>query len=680
MIQAVFMLGGLGLVIGICLAAASKIFYVYVDPKVEEVEAALPGANCGGCGLPGCGANAEAIVAGKAAPNSCVAGGDDLAEVIAAIMGVSLEAKEPDIASPGCYYGVKDADIKYDYDGVTDCRAAVLLAGGMKECKIGCLGLGTCVNACQFGALSMGPKGLPVVDQEKCTGCGACERACPKHIINLSSVTRRILKEYTEEECTTPCQRACPAGIDIREYIKQITLGDYHKSVQVIKERNPFPTVIGRICPHPCESECRRNLVDEAVAINGLKRYVADYELKQGKHILPYKAPDNDRKIAVIGGGVEGLSTAFFAARLGHDISLFETASELGGLLRKAIARERLSMDILDWDINGILEMGVKANTEKTLGKDFTIESLLADDFKAVFVATGGWDSRLARNADKDIESPIPGVYLLIDLMKAEATKKIPIKGNIVIVGSGNGALKAAEYCKDQGAGDITILFHEKDQDIDNDKLGAAKEKSINALFGVGINRIMGEGNALTDVEYIDLKSNDKTIIPANSIFFSAGRFPELIFIKQESESDEEVSEETQETQEGPVLWQGIPPYKKPEYKDETGLFAKGDVLTDYSAAIKAIAAGRRGAATMHKLIYGIDIELPEKVLTPDSDIQDVDHLEGVKVTPREIMPLSTPEELAVKPELEKGFTGPMAQAEASRCLQCGLICYQKSK
>jgi formate dehydrogenase (NADP+) beta subunit len=212
MVIAILLMGGLGLVVGIGLAIASKIFYVYVDPKILAIDAALPGANCGGCGYPGCSSNAEAIMTGKSGPNSCVAAGPEVAEAIAAIMGVSVEAREPDIALPGCTYGVADADTKFVYDGMNDCRAVALLNGGMKVCTIGCLGLGTCARACPFDAITMGPKGLPVVNEVRCTGCGTCERVCPKHIITLSSVTRRILKEYTTEDCTTPCQRACPAG------------------------------------------------------------------------------------------------------------------------------------------------------------------------------------------------------------------------------------------------------------------------------------------------------------------------------------------------------------------------------------------------------------------------------------------------------------------------------------
>ena len=164
MVSGFLVMGGLGIAIGVVLALASKIFYVYVDPKIEAVEDALPGANCGGCGLPGCSSNAVAIVAGKASASSCVAGGPDVSAEVAMLMGVKIELKEAEIAAPGCSYGYQDADIKYLYQGINDCRAALLLDGGSKTCPIGCLGLGTCVKACPFGALSMGPDNLPVVD------------------------------------------------------------------------------------------------------------------------------------------------------------------------------------------------------------------------------------------------------------------------------------------------------------------------------------------------------------------------------------------------------------------------------------------------------------------------------------------------------------------------------------
>ena len=678
MTEAVFMLGGLGILVGSVLAAASRIFYVYVDPQIEAVEDALPGANCGGCGLPGCGANAEAIVAGKASAASCVAGGADLALEIAKIMEVSVEVKEPDIALPNCTYGVQDADLKYIYDGLTDCRAAALLNGGMKVCTVGCLGLGTCARACPFDAIQMGKDNLPMVSEKRCTGCGVCERICPKHIIHLSSATRRILREYTTDECTTPCQRACPAGINIREYIGRIAAGDYQGAIQTIKERNPFPAVIGRICPRPCEEECRRKYVDESVAINFLKRYVADYEKENDTHILPYKAPQTGRKVAVIGGGVEGLSAAFFTARLGHKAMIFEATSRLGGLLKRAISVYRLPQDILEWDIRGIIEMGVEVTTEKALGQDFSIESLLTQGYEAVFLASGGWDSRLARPREAEVvsnlETPVAGIGLLLDLMKNRDT--FGGKSDIVIAGGGTLAIEAARICKEKGGKNVTLLFRENhaESSMAEADLKALADEGIIVKFEAGISRILGEGDRLTAIEWIDLKTLNKSVLAAQNLILSAGRVPQLIFVKSKTED----SESNRDT-EAPLKWEAIEAYKQPSAANKKGWFAKGDALTDFSAAIKAIAAGRIGAVSIHQMLYAITPALPDKVITPDAILQNVDHVEEIAASPRQIMPLCRPADLAICGEAELGFKEETARAEASRCLKCGLICYARS-
>ena len=617
-------------------------------------------------------------MAGISAPNSCVAASAEVADAIAEIMGIKIEAKEPDIARPGCYFGVLDADLKYIYNGLDDCRAAALLGGGMKVCTIGCLGLGTCAKACPFGAISMGPEGLPVVDEKKCTGCGTCERVCPKHIINLSSATRRIMREYTTDECTTPCQRSCPAGINIREYIRQISLGNHHRAVQVIKERNPFPAIIGRICPRPCELDCRRNFIDEPVAINYLKRYAADFERQSGERILPYKAPATGRHIAVVGGGVEGLSTAFFAARLGHDVTVYEAGPTLGGLLQSAIAAERLPAEILEWDIAGILEMGVKAETGRVLGKDLTVDAMLRQDADVVFLAAGGWDSRMARGATAEIESPIPGTYMMVDLLNpaVKGSETISFSSPVIIFGGGKLALEAARMCRNSGADKITILFRENIQNsaIDDADRSEAAIEGWDIVYNAGLHRLRGEADHLVELDMIDTQTRAITTIAAQSLIIASGRFPELIFVEKKPAGPEagEVSDQ-------PLRWEAFAPYKQPAFKDAVGLFAEGDVLADYSAAIKAIGAGRRAAATIQQILYGIDPSLTEHVITPRSLIQDVDHVESVAACQRGIMPLCRGRELAVCGEIERGFSDELAQAEASRCLQCGLICYEHS-
>jgi NADPH-dependent glutamate synthase beta subunit-like oxidoreductase/NAD-dependent dihydropyrimidine dehydrogenase PreA subunit len=661
---AIVLMGGLGLLVGIGLAIASKIFYVYVDPTILAIDDVLPGANCGGCGYPGCTSNAEAIVAGKSGANSCVAAGPETAEAIAEILGVSVEATEPDIALPGCTYGVADADTKYVYDGMNDCRAAALLSGGMKVCTIGCLGLGTCAQACPFDAIVMGPKGLPEVDEQRCTGCGTCERVCPKNIITLSSVTRRILQEYTTEHCTTPCQRACPAGINISAYVGAIARKDHTRAVQIIKERNPFPAVIGRICPRPCENECRRQYVDEPVAINYLKRYAADFEKSNRDRILPYKAPDSGRKLAIVGAGVEGLSAAFFTARLGHAVTVYEAGDQLGGLLRTAIARNRLPLEILDWDIEGILAMGVTAHTGVSFGDQQSVIDLLAEGQQAVFLAVGGWDSRLARTAGRMDVCPAPGCHLLIDIVKSSNSQgKAPLtlNGHVVIVGTPNLNQEIIDRCTQLGAATVTVLMQE-------DEAMEPALSDVHIQTGVGIQRMYGENQCLTGLALTNLQTGEIQRIDADHLVFTAGRIPELIFTRV---VDEEASEDAPTD----VRWQAFAPYKPPAYHDQMGLMSKGDVLTDFSAAIKAIAAGRRAAATIHKSIYNLPINLPDNVVTPTTQVQNVQNVSRVSERSRQLMPMANGPAVLAK-ELEKGFSSEQAQEEADRCLQCGLICY----
>ncbi|MCP4745328.1 MAG: RnfABCDGE type electron transport complex subunit B [Desulfobacteraceae bacterium] len=673
LMEAILLMGGLGVIVGIGLAIASKVFYVYVDPLILAIDDVLPGANCGGCGYPGCISNAEAVAAGKSGPDSCVAAGPDTAEAIASLLGISVEAKEPDIALPGCTYSVAEADTKFTYHGMQDCRAAALLNGGMKVCNIGCLGLGTCAKTCPFNAITMGPKGLPVVHQGRCTGCGACERVCPKNIITLSSVTRRILKEYTTEDCTTPCQRACPAGINISAYIGAMAKGDHLKAVQIIKERNPFPAVIGRICPRPCENECRRQYVDEPVAINFLKRYAADYEKKRGKHILPYKAPETNRRVAVIGGGVEGLSTAFFVSRMGHSVTLYESQDQLGGLLRTAIARYRLPGDILDWDINGIMAMGVKTQTNAPVGTKITLGSLLNEGYEAIFLAVGGWDSRLVRTAGKSEISPMPGCHLLIDVLKSgqQGYPSVDLKGHTVIVGNPNLTPEMIERCKKLGAGPITVLVREPD-------LTSVQMPGVEIQEDTSVSRLYGQDNQLEGIEIVNLSTNERKKIKAAHLIFSAGRLPELIAVPQKPETDEnQVNGRNDKSQTN--AWEAFPPYKQPDYHQQTGLMAAGDIVTDFSAAIRAIAAGRRAAATIHQSIYELDIDLPDNVVTALTAVQNVNKVFNVEAQARQIMPVADASKTAAGFELEKGFSPMAAEKEANRCLQCGLICYLKN-
>jgi NADPH-dependent glutamate synthase beta subunit-like oxidoreductase len=370
-------------------------------------------------------------------------------------------------------------------------------------------------------------------------------------------------------------------------------------------------------------------------------------------------------------------------------VEVYEAGPRLGGLLRSAIADYRLPADILDWDIQGVLDMGVNAHTGKTLGIDFTVNTLLDDGFHAVFTALGGWDSRLARNAGRSAKSPIPGVFLLMDFVKSHYSASgdddatpIACPSHAAIFGGGRLALTAADLCLENGADQVTVLYRESENDIDLDpeKVAELRTKGAQIIFGVAVNRIFGEQDKLDEIEYVELAGGTLKKLPAGMLVVASGRFPELVFSRPPAAVGENGDAASPEALPGTVSqWIGVYTYKHPEHIHERGWLSNGDVPSDYSGAIKAIGGGRRAAATVHKIINNIPLSLPDNVVNSRAVIQNVYQLEQVAASPRTIMPQATPRELAAKVEIEKGFSKEMANTESRRCLQCGLICYEHS-
>ena len=211
-LTAIAAMAGLGMAMSIVLGLAAKVFYVYVDPRIESILDILPGANCGGCGYAGCNDYAEAIVKHGAAPNLCVAAGSETTEGVCTLMGMSAQLGERKVARIFCQGDDQKAVKRFEYSGAGDCRAAIISTGGDKACGYGCVGLGTCVHSCPFGALSMGPNGLPQVNDILCTGCGNCVQICPRNIPQLIPASQKTANLCSSQDGGKTVKQVCSTG------------------------------------------------------------------------------------------------------------------------------------------------------------------------------------------------------------------------------------------------------------------------------------------------------------------------------------------------------------------------------------------------------------------------------------------------------------------------------------
>jgi NADPH-dependent glutamate synthase beta subunit-like oxidoreductase len=311
------------------------------------------------------------------------------------------------------------------------------------------------------------------------------------------------------------------------------------------------------------------------------------------------------------------------------------------------------------------------------MGRDFTVADLLKEGFETVFLASGGWDSRLARDEAGLLQTPFPGTYLLIDFIRfgRKDDPCVVAHPHTVIVGGGKLAVEAAEIAKRRGASAVTVLLREDQQEapLGPEELEKLAKLGAKVVFQAAVSALNGEEDRLSGLTWVDVDTRETTSVPAETLVLASGRFPELIFTRHLPASE---GEDKAEAAEGPLLWNAIPPYKQAEASHEIGLFAPGDVITDYSGAIKAIGAGRRAAASLHQILYGMTPDVPVKICTSDELIQNVDEVHQVAPTARHIMPVAPGRDLEREGQLELGFTEEETRAEAARCLQCGLICY----
>ena len=687
MIEGTFFMLGLGAICGIVLGAASRIFYVWEDPRIAQVEGTFAGANCGGCGYAGCSAAAVAVVAGSAPPSVCVVGGPESATGAAAVMGMEVGMAEPLKSYNTCTGGNRAAN-NFIYVGVNTCSAQSVLSGGQRECSVGCLGLGDCVRACMFGALDMGPDGFPVVNKEKCVGCGVCEQICPKGIMNVQTASQRILHFNQSDDRLAPCRQTCPAEIDIPRYVTQIREGDYEGAVNTIRERNPFLLACGRVCPHPCEDNCRRGIEDDPVSINQLKRFAADFEMNSGQRLPVPLAPPTEKHIAVVGGGPAGLTCAFFLTRLGHKVTIFEAMPKLGGMLRYGIPEYRLPKKVLDWEIEGILNLGVEAKTGMKFGRDIDMNSLTAQGFDAVFLGIGAWQDSSLRAEGENLNGAYTGIDFLSRLAGGE---KFPVGRSAVIIGGGNTAIDCTRNLLRLGVENVYIVYRRTRNEMPANEveIDAAEEEGVQFQFLAAPVRIIGDENdKVTHLEYLKMELGEpdasgrrrpvpiegsETLIESDMVITAIGQSPEISFT-------EGIKEQVMELK--TTRWNTIDVDPATLQSNIPHLFAAGDAATGPSLVVTAIGGGRRAARSIHQYVMGQPVGAETKELNKDLIAETIfDQAPGVIKSPRSPMPeLSIKDRMDSFIEVDQVLTEAAAHGESNRCLHCCLTCYDPDK
>jgi len=495
-------------------------------------------------------------------------------------------------------------------------------------------------------------------------------------------------------DCIGPCKKACPLHYDVPTYVGLIADGKMREALKLIKDSTPFAYTLGSICPALCEDECRRQKIEESIAIRLLKKAVAEMDLKSDNPYIPEIEDEKDGRVAVIGGGPSGLTAATQLRRKGYKVTIFETQDKLGGMLRYGIPEFRLPKKMLDREIELALEIGgIDVQYGKKLGKDFSLEELKSK-FDAVFIGTGAWVDRTMRIEGEDL----PGTYTGIKFLHSIAiVKKIHLGDKVVVIGGGNTAMDVARSAKRLGS-DVTILYRrsKKEMPADEIELKQAEEEGIEFRTLTNITKILGK-DKVQGVECIKMKlgeldeSGRRRPIPIPGSEYKIETDSVVMAIGQYGEVDEMKKFGI----ECGRSW--IKAEEEFQMTNKDGIFAGGDIVLGPSTVVESSAQGKRAALAIDLYLRG-KLEKVKKVLSePWKEIQEIESDPELLNILKEIAPYNHEKEidewdlepyeekrqLKVKlraPEerikdfipIEGNFTLEEAKEEAKRCMSCG--------
>ncbi|CAH6805320.1 Formate dehydrogenase-O, major subunit [Vibrio chagasii] len=530
------------------------------------------------------------------------------------------------------------------------------------------------------------PCDLCVVEVE---GVGVT-RSCELEVVNGLNITtqskqltvhrqdalNRIMADHYAD-CEAPCQTACPAGVDIQSYLHHIAQNDHTKAIEVIKKTLPMPLSIGRVCPAFCETECRRNLVDDSIAIRQLKRHAADADLAAQESYMPAKKPNKGKSIAIVGSGPGGLTAGYYLSNEGYDVSVYESMPKAGGWLRYGIPEYRLPKSILDKEIELMCRNGMAVECDKKLGVDFTLSDL-SRDFDAVCLAVG---------ASQAVEMNYPGsdlggCYLGVDYLKDYVTDKHFTTGKkVAVIGGGNTAIDCARTAVRDGA-DTTLIYRRTRDEMpaEDYEIEEAEHEGVKFHFLTNpaeniaddnghVSEIRLERMALGPADASGRRSPKPTgeffVEAFDTVIAAVSQKPDLSFMDNE-EIDIPLTR-----------WNTADADPQTMHTGTGNIFSIGDFRRGPATAVEAVGDGRIAAQAIDRFFNGDMDSIPTKQFNSRKHKQlkavDPEQYKSIQRMARKIMPELTPEQREQSfEEVETGFDNADAIAEAARCLECG--------
>ncbi len=482
----------------------------------------------------------------------------------------------------------------------------------------------------------------------------------------------RIIEEHSGD-CMGPCEITCPAGCDIPGFVAAIAGSNDERAIEIIKQTIPLPGILGRVCPAPCEDECRRHGVDQPVSICALKRYAADKESEQAHRFIPEISPKTGKKVAIVGSGPAGLTAAWFLLCNGHEVTIFEASAQAGGMMRYGIPRFRLPVAVIESDIATLIDMGLEFRFNTTFGKDVTLEALQRT-YDAVFLAIGA-QKAAAMNITGEDES---GVTTGIEFLRKAASGDQSHPGSqVVVTGGGNTAIDAARTALRLGASTVTILYRRsrKEMPANASEIQEALAEGITLIEWAGPTAIRAMNGAL-EITAITMQpgavdaSGRRTPVPVEGSEFTITANTIISAIGQQIDQSVAHAAGTGAGKYGELL-------VNPEtlQSETVWLFAGGDCVTGTDTAIRAVEQGKRAAYAINLFLHGEKVAAPKVLFNSSYGARDEApqaFYQRKKPAARVAVPELPPSERTRSfSEVVTGYTEALAREEAARCLQC---------